>query len=349
MNRSKSTIATDFSSLSFDARTVLKNCADLIASPAKFQKILLQTYRAELVEMQQRLKENAAAYERAVHPIVARMEQFQESKNQKSATNQLNLPQSHGESSDAQRRAGSALRSGAAETNPLDIWQFVAAFYENLPTRAEIENMCARREPRAAPAQRENWRKALEPCYEKLKRDACVKKKRTPLAAIPGPPPPPDEQNSFWMENAAPFPMEQQQQQNANLIHYVLSAFVESSRANRAKLSGAAEQSSDPLFFHPLPPALPFNEYMSCPFDERLEMELQAVGLQKPEDEQNNNNLPLAGDISMLEKSIEKNQEKVDRIRDEFLPKLESFYGIEMRRNESQNNYFNLMNSKPVF
>lgn len=350
-------------SLTIDVKTVLSNCNNLIASASNFKQSLLPVYRKELVDLQQKLQECALKYENGIKQIKAQMNYYKQNENQQNLTKSLNLPKTQEKNLSSRNKNQAKTQQNVKQQNgrnyqqsmenkrvdqPLDVWQYVEPFYADLPKKEEIGNLAKRLENHEVYEKRD-WRKMLEPCYDKLKKEFMSKKKRTAPAQIPGPPPPPTEILNYWKENKTPFQMEPQQKQMASTINYVLSAFVEASKIDRNNmneiLGNDDDKIEDPLYYHVLPPNLPINDYLSYPFDERLEFELQAIGLQKPDDDQSNDNLPFANDIVELEKSINKSQEKVDQIRDFIFANLDNYYEREKNRKANERNFYNLMNS----
>jgi hypothetical protein len=213
--------------------------------------------------------------------------------------------------------------------NPLDIWFRSAELFGRLPTKEDLDEICG------APVVDVGTRPSVKPHWSEeimKKLHGGVKDTRKcKLQRPPGPPPSSDDLSSFWNGKRIAFPIEDLQKRNSSVIHRLLSAFVE---AKQLAENVAAQQTRarDFLSTHVLLQRMSMDEYLSRPFDERLELELRSVGLESPVAADELEVLPFAREIEDLREQMEDLQPVIDHFRMELAEKLPIFRRMEEER-----------------
>jgi hypothetical protein len=110
------------------------------------------------------------------------------------------------------------------------------------------------------------------------------------------PPEPPAKSvdvHGYWNEATVDFPIEKMQKRTTSVLHCLLSSFVELDDTDRP------ERSECPLFVtaHPLIPEIPCDGYVGVPFETRLGLELESLGLNTPAPEKLAITMPFQRDI----------------------------------------------------
>jgi hypothetical protein len=227
------------------------------------------------------------------------------------------------------KRAGvtHSERSRSVSSNPNNVWARVEPFFAALPTDRDLEQIFACRPippARELPDRIEHW----------SARYAAPAVRANGRAVMPpGPPPSPDDVAEFWTKARTWFPVEQVQQQNSSVLSHLVNAFIEVE-------PGCGERAYDRRAFaraHPLLPQLEEEEYARYPFEVRLQVELESLGLNHPVGHMRQTVAPFQQEIDELRATIE----------GELLPALErdlrdikesipKFRQLEKRRNERQ-------------
>ena len=120
------------------------------------------------------------------------------------------------------------------------------------------------------------------------------------------------------------------------------SAFVEAKPLPKSQESDDLSN-SDFLPIHVLLPQLDFDDYMSYPFEERLELELKSAGLERPKEGMNTVNNAFAKEIEEYKKDIRKLQPQIDELHDEIIQNLPKYRLDENRRMTEASEYSELL------
>ncbi|KAK8893531.1 hypothetical protein M9Y10_021953 [Tritrichomonas musculus] len=228
--------------------------------------------------------------------------------------------------------------------NALDIWNRSAPLFLPLPTVEEIDDICRPIDTDALVVNnpmKQHWSDRLREIVKNSQKET-KKSKSNQILMPPGKPPAPDDISDYWVKRTPPFQIEEMQKHNKSILHCLLSAFVE------AKPLPESEEKNDLLNedflpIHVLLPQLEFDDYMSHPFEERLELELRSAGLEKPKEGINSVNNAFATEIDGYKKEIKELQPKIDKIRDEIVEKLPECRKDEDRRMTEAQEYTELL------
>ncbi|KAH0785798.1 hypothetical protein GPJ56_010198 [Histomonas meleagridis] len=331
----------DPSSLMIDSNAILINCKRLTVS-SDFKPEMLKKYKEELLNVQSMLINYSRQYEEGIQQTRNLICNFSRQLKSKNSTINISKPLNIKKSGESKTPSANQTRTidkppSQNEKQPvsqLDVWLQLEPLFKKLPSRQELTTICHPNYNFDVLPKRQHWRDCLEPYVERTRRE--TKKK---IYSPPPPPPPPTEKLDYWKTNAPPFQMEEAQKQISSTMHYLLSAFVEAKPIKTEKNANNDRQ-GPPI--HMLPPELPFDDYLSHSFDERLEFELQAVGLQKPDNDEGET-LPFANDITEYQKEIEKNQKIIDEIEKNILDNLDKYKEQEENRIELENTFYRML------
>lgn len=228
----------------------------------------------------------------------------------------------------------------ADKHNSLDVWLRAQCFFQPLPTVSEFLNMCEIR-PIAKlppPAPSEHWSFEINEIVRNSQRE----NKKTKVLPAPGPSPAKTDISEYWKDpkHQITFPIEDIQKQNSSIMHHLLSAFVEADPMPRNEI----DDDLDSLPTHVLLPQIEFDDYLSHSFEERLQLELQGAGLEKPID----TGLIQTDDIFIQEiqhliSDREKLVPKIEEAKKEVLDSIPSYHHDERRRMEELKEYHNIL------
>lgn len=182
--------------------------------------------------------------------------------------------------------------------------------------------------------------------------------------------------SSFWLQNAQEFPVTDLQMQNYSIMDNILSAFVvaepdkthdkflqeaiikyhspfslkneeiNNDEENEKNSSNEDETENDCFLPTHVPaPQLEYDDYLSHPFEEKLEMELQSIGFKRPGHLIHLNN-SLAQDIEKYRNELEKIQPTINIYKQEILANLGTYKKDEERRRIEMQKYNDLLPKK---
>ncbi|OHT11603.1 hypothetical protein TRFO_18859 [Tritrichomonas foetus] len=229
--------------------------------------------------------------------------------------------------------------------NPLDIWVRSAPLFRPLPTEKDIDEICRAIDTEklvGTTQSRQHWSDHLRDVVRNSQRES--RKSKNQILQPPGKPPSPNEVSEYWRKRVPPFPIEDIQKNNRSTFHYLLSAFVEAKPLPKANDDDIdSPENNDFLLTHVLLPRIGCDDYLSHPFEERLELELQSAGLEKPTEGQECCNDVFSQEIEQYKEEINSLQPQIDLIHDEILSKLPEFVKDEERRMTEQQEYTELL------
>jgi hypothetical protein len=166
------------------------------------------------------------------------------------------------------------------------VWGQLETLFRPLPSDADFDEMFSvmKRIPQEAPPPaliRPHW-------SDRIRR----------IAEQSGVRPPPElpketEIAKYWTRRTVNFPIEAIQKRKTSMLHYLLSSFVELDEDERPG------RTDPPLFVrvHPLIPEMHVDGWLGLPFETRLSLELESLGLNSPEPEKFPNSIPFQSEI----------------------------------------------------
>jgi hypothetical protein len=215
-----------------------------------------------------------------------------------------------------------------APDHPLDVWRRSEALFKDLPTDADIEDLCRPANLASPPTTGGSpvpWRTRIAEMMSAMPES--IRKRLVPL---PGPPPPPDATAEFWRQNAPSFPLEDLMMRNTSPLHRLIEAFVEARPLERR----CPERRCLPV--HVLLPRCECDDYMGLPFEDRLEIELIGAGLGAPEETADDNGAAtgntFAEDIEYYKEEVGRDQKRIEALKQEVLAGLPQWREDFVRR-----------------
>lgn len=243
-------------------------------------------------------------------------------------------------------RSARAIERNTTPTsgNALDIWIRSSPLFQPLPSVEEIDEICRAIDTDSivlTNQSKQHWSDRLREIVKNSQKES-KKSKNSQILMPPGKPPAPNDISEFWLKQTPPFQIEEMQKQNKSIMHCLLSAFVEAKPLPESNESDNLAN-NDFLPIHVLLPQLDFDDYMSHPFEERLELELKSAGLERPKEGVNTVNNAFAKEIEEYKHEIKELQPKIDKLRDEIVQKLPEFRQDEDRRMTEAQEYSELL------
>ena len=205
--------------------------------------------------------------------------------------------------SETSQRTQSRVMNGIE--NKMDIWYRSAPLFGPLPDRRVIEQIFQIAMPvhRDPPRAKEHWSFELERYV--------LNTPEKPLKHPPQPIARNTDISKFWIDHSVPFQIETAQKYNRSTLHGLLSALV------RTDLPMDAPKDPQKNHKHILAPHIPYHSYFSLNFDERLELELKSLELDKGSVDVSDSFVAQDNNISQVAKSYEQD---LDRNLQELLP-----------------------------
>lgn len=228
--------------------------------------------------------------------------------------------------------------------NALDIWIRSSPLFQRLPTNQDMDEICQAIDTDStifSNQSKQHWSDGLCEIVKNSQKES-KKSKNNQILMPPGKPPAPNDISEYWAKRTPPFQIEDIQKQNKSIMHCLLSAFVEAKPLPKSQESDDLSN-SDFLPIHVLLPQLDFDDYMSYPFEERLELELKSAGLERPKEGMNTVNNAFAKEIEEYKKDIRKLQPQIDELHDEIIQNLPKYRLDENRRMTEASEYSELL------
>lgn len=226
------------------------------------------------------------------------------------------------------------------QANSNDIW--VKAdnnrLFEHIPTGSEerlnilFKDLLSRK---TMPVKREaHWSQHLIEPYQNTIREnskISIKALPTPMKL--------DEIAPYWEKNSVKFQIEKSQRCQRTKIHCLLSSLV------RCDLPESSEENQDNRQrYHPLVPYIPQDKYLSLEFDQRLELELQSLGLD-PSDEAGEFEDNISSAIHQYESELAKTKNLLQEFHQTLIKRLPSIFELERKREDNLRTLKQLMNT----
>ena len=154
---------------------------------------------------------------------------------------------------------------------------------------------------------------------------------RPKLMMPPGPPPAMDAVGDFWRDKSVGFQIEDVQRRNSSALHCLLNALVEIEEpVEREK-----KQRGVFLREHPLLPVIRSDKYAQYSFAQRLDMELESLGLKKQDAEQGYDSVPFQVEIQEDLKTLrEETLKDLQALRHKILSNIQHYRRKERRMDE---------------
>lgn len=252
--------------------------------------------------------------------------------------------------------------------NPLDIWVRSAPLFQSLPTEDDIDKICTKiaidnnnsfavdrsfRKQNQNAAQSYHWSERFNEIVLASQKDSKKSNSGRQLMYLPQPPPSPSDISEYWNNRTPTFPISELQKENRSVVHCLLSAFVEAdpddpSQNNDIVASNSENNSDDEDFndnndnilsMHAPVPQIVYDEYLCLPFEERLEIELQFAGLEKPSHSMENGSNVFTQDIEQFNKEMANLQPQIENFKNDIIQNLPSYKLDEERRISEQQTY----------
>ena len=219
--------------------------------------------------------------------------------------------------------------------NMLDIWAKSLPFFGKVPSDADIDQLFAVPEPpqRDSVKKTENWYQTLQKYVEITRRaTSCT------LEDLPNQKAKSDSTAVYWRNENPTFQVEDCIKKNKTQLHTLLSALVkEDPIPQETKPKGKRKQRS-------LIPELNSGGYMSLPFEERLEIELESCGMGDIDDGENDSNdRPFVNDMNVLKTHIDSMRPVVEDFHNEIKEKLPEIRKEDEERMNMMAEYHRLM------
>ena len=270
-------------------------------------------------------------------------QQQRRSKNSKTSSNPRNtLQRSNSQRNDVSQRAQTKLEK-TGNGDPHDIWYCSQPFFQPLPPNHVIDEIFQVAMPiqRKKPKLKEHW--AIE--MERLVQNSPAK---PPLAH----PPLPTKTNDiakYWKDHSVPFQIERAQKYNRSALHGLLASLVRTDPIEADKDNdGNDENQSNEITEtknktkrnkHLLAPYIPYHSYLSLSFDERLDLELKSLELDKDsikevdDTESQDNSITQVG--KAYQDDLQRNAQELIPIKKYITENIDKFREIEKERQEN--------------
>ena len=153
------------------------------------------------------------------------------------------------------------------------------------------------------------------------------------LLLPPGPPPSPNDLSDYWINNSPLFPIESSHRQNCVSIHFLLSSFIE---LDSNLLKNDFKKKSLFLPLNVLAPKLLNDKYLCFSFEDRLNFELESIGLNKSFTTISQKDDTFSNEIEKLKHQIDEIEPKLEETRKKLLLDLPIYRKDEDRRINEQ-------------
>lgn len=247
--------------------------------------------------------------------------------------------------------------------NPLDVWVTSAALFRQLPTDEVIDEIC--RDPtndfntddyslnKSDQDAKNNkperhWSEHLNDIVLNSQREQKRSNSNRHLMQLPKPPPKSDDISDFWNGRTPSFPIVDIQKENRSIMHSLLSAFVEINSDDEEVIdldNNTEEEEDDDSLIQAVPPVprIDYDDYLSLPFEQRLEIELDYAGFKKETPHQDNASLIFAQEIEQYKKKLKNSQPEIDSFKEEIKLVLHKSRPDEERRAMEQQKFLDII------
>lgn len=209
----------------------------------------------------------------------------------------------------------------------LDLWNNTEYLFGDIPSDSEIEEMFSKMN--RIELLKELVNKPRGPAVHWSERFAKYMKNSAKMLKLPHQQNPYQDKEEFWEKNNVGFQVEECQKKKLSTLHHLLNSFVIISIDEVKEKDTPKETHEFVPFQYPIIPEIKqSSNYISYIFEDRLEFELQSLGLSKKDE---------CGKVSPFEAEI---KFKMDQLITDIVPKLSEF------KKEIKNNIENYRKDK---
>lgn len=221
------------------------------------------------------------------------------------------------------------------EFNDKDIWKNCDQFWSGIPRQEEVDEVLSI--PEIQPFnpivdKGEHW--SIK--FSKIAQAAKDSKKREHALLPPAPPPRDEEEAKYWRRHPPLLPAEDLQLTNSSSIHRLLSSLVEVEPIQRERTTPKKKY----LSLTALPPRVPFDPYMSLTFEDKLNLELKSIGLEKTEVQDEG---PFYQELLSYQAALKEIEPRLKEIREEIDTRYMEFKHKEEKRRQKLRFFFSLV------
>ena len=313
--------------------------------------------RADLLTAKEKFDLQTVGFENEKNPFLSKLLQEQQiqqvppqqrrSKNAKTSGNPRNsLQRTNSQRTEISQRAQTKLEKAVIE-DPHDIWYCSQPIFRPLPQNHVIEEIFQVAMPmqREKPKIKEHWAIHLM----SLVQNSPAK----PMLANPPLPTKTNDIAKYWKSHSVPFQIEKAQKYNRSTLHGLLASLIRTDPIVETKTAentenqehdGDNQNNEDANDIkkknrrnkHLLAPHIPYHSYFSLSFDERLELELKSLQLDKDSIQESEEIDSQENSITQVGKAyqsdLEKNAQDLIPIKNYIMDNLDKFREKEKER-----------------